>query len=227
MKTWTVAELRSFLGHTRADRLGPLWQLLAATGLRRGEVLGLTWRDFDADSSRLVIARAWVTTVAGETSVQAPKTARGRRQLALDRATVRALKTWRRRQLEERLAMGAAYEDSDLIFRRGDGQPYTPGYVSSAFKRQTKTAGLPTIRLHDLRHTHASLMLQQGIHPRIVSERLGHGSAAFTLDTYAHATPACTSRLPSLSGLYWRPQHERSANGQGTDEGNRVGGSPP
>jgi integrase len=190
MTTWTVAELRAFLHHARDDRLWPLWQLLAATGMRRGEVLGLTWRDLDAEAGRLVIARAWVTTVGREASLQPPKTARGRRQLALDRATVAALAAWRRQQVEERLLMGAAYADNDLIFCRADGLPYSPRYISEAFKMQAKAAGLPTIRLHDLRHTHASLMLQQGVHPKVVSERLGHGSTAFTMDTYAHTTPA-------------------------------------
>jgi integrase len=93
------------------------------------------------------------------------KTARGRRQLALDGATVAALQAWRKRQLEERLALGAGYTDNDLIFCRADGLPYSPGYISAEFKSQAKAAKLPTIRLHDLRHTHASLMLPQGIHP--------------------------------------------------------------
>ena len=190
MNTWTADELRAFLKQSQDDRLWPLWQVLAATGLRRGEVLGLTWRDLDATAGRLVIARAWVTTVGGETSLQAPKTARGRRQVALDGATVAALKGWRTRQVAERLALGAAYADNDLIFCRADGVPYSPGYISAEFKAQAKAAGLPTIRLHDLRHTHASLMLQQGIHPKVVSERLGHGSTAFTMDVYAHTTPA-------------------------------------
>jgi integrase len=190
MSTWTVAELRAFLDHTRENRLWPLWQVLAATGMRRGEVLGLTWRDFDADAGRLVIARAWVTTVGGTVSMQPPKTARGRRQLALDGVTVGALQAWRKQQLEERLALGAGYADNNLIFCRADGLPYSPGYISAEFKSQAKAAKLPTIRLHDLRHTHASLMLQQGIHPKVVSERLGHGSTAFTMDTYAHTTPA-------------------------------------
>jgi integrase len=86
--------------------------------------------------------------------------------------------------------MGAAYADNDLIFCRADGLSYSPRYISEAFKTQANAAGLPTIRLHDLRHTHASLMLQQGVHPKVVSERLGHGSTAFTMDTYAHTTPA-------------------------------------
>jgi integrase len=190
MNTWTVDELRTFLQRSQGDRLWPLWQVLAATGLRRGEVLGLTWRDLDAAAGRLVIARAWVTTVGGETSLQAPKTARGRCQVALDGATVAALKAWRSQQVTERLALGAAYADNDLIFCRADGVPYSPGYISAQFKAQAKAAGLPTIRLHDLRHTHASLMLQQGVHPKVVSERLGHGSTAFTMDVYAHTTPA-------------------------------------
>ncbi len=190
MNTWKLAELREFLDRVRADRLYPLWHLLASTGMRRGEALGLTWRDLDAEAGRLAVVRAWVATVGGETSLQAPKTARGRRQLALDRDTVEVLVAWRRCQLKERLALGAAYDDGDRIFCRADGRPYDPGYISSGFRAAVKAAGLPTIRLHDLRHTHASLLLQQGTHPKVASERLGHGSTAFTMDTYAHTTPA-------------------------------------
>lgn len=210
MATWTVAELRAFLDHVRDERLWPLWQVLAATGVRRGEALGLTWRDLDAETGRLIIARAWVTTVGGEASLQAPKIARGRRQLALDRTTVTALSGWRRAQLEERLAMGAAYADNDLIFCRADGLPYSPGYISAEFKAQVKSAGLPAIRLHDLRHTHASLMLQQGVHPKVVSERLGHGSTAFTMDTYAHTTPALHAEAAeSVAALLAGSGHRR------------------
>jgi integrase len=128
--------------------------------------------------------------VTGEVAMQAPKTSRGRRQVALDSATVGVLTAWRRRQVAERLAIGAAYTDTDLIFCRADGRPYSPAYISASFKADVRVAGLPTIRLHDLRHTHASLLLQQGAHPKVVSERLGHGSTAFTMDVYQHTTPA-------------------------------------
>ena len=191
MATRTVAELRTFLDVRGDDRLYPLWHLLASTGMRRGEALGLAWRDLDAEAGRLVIARAWVATVSGEAAMQAPKTSHARRQVALDSATVAVLAAWRRTQVAERLAVGAAYADTDLIFCRADGRAYSPAYISARFKAAVKAAtGLPVIRLHDLRHTHASLLLQQGAHPKVVSERLGHVSTAFTMDTYQHTTPA-------------------------------------
>lgn len=119
-----------------------------------------------------------------------PKTARGKRLVVLDPVTVGALRAHRARQAAERLALGAAYDDQDLVVARLDGAPVHPNNVGQHFRRQIVKAGLPLIRFHDLRHTHATLALQAGIHPKIVSERLGHASTSFTLDVYSHATPS-------------------------------------
>ena len=105
-------------------------------------------------------------------------------------ATVGALRAHRARQAADRLALGAAYNDHDLVVARLDGTPVHPNNVGQHFRRQIVKAGLPLIRFHDLRHTHATLALQAGIHPKIVSERLGHASTSFTLDVYSHATPS-------------------------------------
>jgi len=102
-----------------------------------------------------------------------------------------SLRDHRKAQVEERLAWGPAYQaDNDLVFCREDGTPIHPGWFPKAFNRRTRRAGLPTTRLHDLRHTHASIALAAGIHPKVVSERLGHASIGTTLDTYSHAIPA-------------------------------------
>jgi len=119
-----------------------------------------------------------------------PKTDKGRRSVALDPGTVAALRAHRTRQAQERLAMGPAWQTTGLVFTREDGTALHPEGLSATFERESRAAGLPRIRLHDLRHTHATLALQAGVHPKVVSERLGHASVSITLDTYSHAIPA-------------------------------------
>jgi integrase len=191
MKVWTGAQLAAFLRHVDDDRLAGAWWLLANTGMRRGEVLGLRWYDVDLDAGTLRITRTLITTDVerkGEpgTAWGTPKTAKGRRTIALDPATVAALKTHRARQLAERMALGAGYADEDLVVALPDGSPMHPKRLSYYFAKESRVAGLPPIRLHDLRHTHATLALRAGVHPRIVQERLGHANVGITLDTYSH-----------------------------------------
>lgn len=119
-----------------------------------------------------------------------PKTARGRRSVALDSGTVAAIRDHRKRQAEERLAFGPAYRDSDLVFAQEDGSPIDPDRFTKMFAAHVRDATLSRIRLHDLRHTHATLALAAGVHPKVVSERLGHATVSLTLDTYSHAIPA-------------------------------------
>jgi integrase len=111
---------------------------------------------------------------------------RRRRSVALDQATVAALRQHRTRQLAERLAAGEAYEDGDLVVCLAGGTPVHPKTLSYYFEREVRRAGLPPIRLHDLRHTHATLALRAGVHPQVVQERLGHANVSITLDTYSH-----------------------------------------
>lgn len=118
--------------------------------------------------------------------------------LALDPQTVEALKQQRERQMLDRSPMGEAYEDADLVFAHGDGTCIHPDGFSDAFWRHSKAAGLPRIRFHDLRHTHATLALSAGVHPKVVSERLGHASVTITLDTYSHAIPALQETAATL-----------------------------
>jgi integrase len=115
-----------------------------------------------------------------------PKTAKSRRSVALDPLTITVLRQHRDRQLEERGAAGPAWTESGHVFVREDGEPYHPQRIAQLFQRATRQAGLPPIRLHDLRHTSATLALSAGIHPKVVQERLGHSYIAITLDTYSH-----------------------------------------
>jgi integrase len=189
MRTWTAAELRRFLDHVRDDRLFAAWRLAASTGLRRGELLGLRWRDVDLDAGRVSVGQT-LTTVGNKVAFGEPKTARGKRSIALDGVTINALRTWRARQAEERLTFGPAWRDTGLVFGREDGSLIHPDTFSFRFDRQVRAAGLPRIRFHDLRHTHATLALQAGVPAKVVSERLGHATVAFTLDVYCHVIPA-------------------------------------
>jgi integrase len=189
MRTWTAEHLRAFLEHVRTDRLHAAWHVLATSGMRRGELLGLAWQAVDLDAGRIAITRTLIEG-PGEPRFSEPKTKRSRRSVALDPETVAVLREHRRRQLEERLAWGPAYQDRELVFSREDGSPIWPRTFSRAFAAHVKAAELPTIRLHDLRHTHATLALAAGVHPKVVQERLGHASVGITLDTYSHAIPA-------------------------------------
>jgi integrase len=117
------------------------------------------------------------------------KTVASARTIHLDRRTVATLRAHRAAQAKTRLAAGAAWEDNDLVFTRLNGDWWNPDSISSAFRRAVGVAGVPVIRLHDVRHSHASLLLKAGVNAKVVSERLGHSSVAFTLDTYAHVLP--------------------------------------
>jgi integrase len=178
-----------FLESVYEDRLYALWLLYATTGLRRGEALGLRWPAVDLNAGQLSIRVARVT--AGyDVHDSAPKSERGRRAVALDPATVTALRTHRKGQLTERLAWGPAYQDSDdFVFCREDGCPLHPDDVSKRFAAAVATLDVARITLHGLRHSWASLALAAGVNPKVVSERLGHASVSFTLDVYSHVTP--------------------------------------
>lgn len=197
-KTWTAAELARFLAHVRDDRLVAAWRLAAATGMRRGEVLGLAWDAVELDAG-LVRVRQTLTSPDYKPTLAQPKTERARRAVALDADTVAALREHRTRQLEERLAAGNAWRnEAALVFTREDGSAIHPQAFSEAFERHVAAAGLPKIPLHGLRHTHATLALQAGVHPKVVSDRLGHYSAAFTLDTYSESIPVLQESAAAL-----------------------------
>jgi len=189
MKVWSLGDLRAFLASERETPLYPLWLTLATTGMRRGEVLGLRWQDVDLEAKTISIRQTRV--VAGyQPLLSTPKTRRGKRQLVLDPATVAALEENGRCQKAERLGAGGLGKDAGLVFTRADGEPYHPERISKLFVQAGKRAGLPRIRLHDLRHTYATLALAAGVHPKVVSERLGHANIGITLDCYSHCLPA-------------------------------------
>ena len=188
LPVWTAEQLSAFLAYVADDRLYALWRLLAMTGMRRGEALGLQWSCLDMEGSTLTICRAWVP-VNGIGQMSEPKTKRGRRAIALDPVTLDALKAHAARQADEQLHWDETRGDAGFVFTREDGRPLHPWAVSKAFRDHRTAALLPHIPLHGLRHTYATLALATGINPRIVSARLGHATVALTLDVYSHVLP--------------------------------------
>lgn len=182
---WTPAELAAFLDSLDGHQHRTAFYLAAMTGLRRGEVCGLRWADVDLDAARLTVRQTLTQNRRGLRFDQ-PKSKRSRRTVDLDADTVAVLREHRRHGLEQRMMMGAGFTDHGLVFCRPDGEPWRPESITQAFDRHLKAKALPRIRLHDLRHTHATHLLAAGVNPRVVSERLGHASVAFTLDTYGH-----------------------------------------
>jgi len=193
MTTWTGEQLRAFLDYTVDHRLYSAFVVLATTGMRRGEALGLRWSDVELTTGRSSIVQT-VIAVNHKVKIGSPKTARGRRTVALDPGTVAVLRRHRQQQLEERLIMGAGFTDHGLIFCRPDGGPLHPERFTRTFEIEAGRAGLPRIRLHDLRHTWATLALASGEHPKVVQERLGH---AKRVDHIGHLQPR-------LRGAAWR-----------------------
>jgi integrase len=186
-QAWTASELGRFLEHVADDRLYALWRTAATTGMRRGELAGLTWRTLDLDGARLSVEQQLVPTRGG-VSFGPPKSARSRRTIALDSETVEALRNHRDAQLLERDFAGNAYTDRDLVFADELGGPIHPQRLTEWFGKHRKAAGISTGRLHILRHTAATLALTSGVPVHIVAARLGDDPKT-VLGTYAHLLP--------------------------------------
>jgi integrase len=190
MSTWSSEEVARFLHAEEDTRYGPMWTFYVYTGCRRAEAVGLLWDDVDLDAGRVSFRRS-ITVVDGQIhEAETVKTSRSRRSISLQPAVVAALRSWRAQQAKDRLAMGAGYHDGGYVFTQPDGRPIHPKSVTQEFNRRSKRHDMPRIRLHDLRHTYASLAFEAGVPAKAISERLGHHSVAFTLDVYAHMMPA-------------------------------------
>jgi len=181
----TVEEARTLLRVARQYRLYALYAVALSIGLRRGEALGLRWADVDLDTGRLHI-RQTLQRHSGELHFAPPKTRRSRRTVPLLPSMVTTLREHRERQAEERRRAGDAWEDSGLVFTTTTGRPIEPNDFSNAFGRLCERAGVRKVRLHDLRHTCASMLLAQGVPPRVVMEVLGHSALEVTMTIYGH-----------------------------------------
>jgi integrase len=212
---WGPADVQRFLQVAQRDDLWPLWLLAVHTGLRRSEVLGVRWRDLDLGDGRSGIGDRDVgqaeETASGPTAYRLPPTAclvvrhsavlvgndlrlqdgakRGGHTVALSSVCVAALRAHRARQLETRLELGPLWEDHDLVFTGVLGRPIHPTTLGRRFRALVKEAGLPPLTFHGLRHTHATILMLAGVHPKVVSERLGHADIGITLQTYSHVLP--------------------------------------
>jgi integrase len=186
--TWNQRQVATFLAVADGDNLAALWRLALLTGMRRGELLGLKWEDIDLTRGVLAVRRTISRGSAGTYTFGAPKTAHGRRSIALPTSAVKSLHRHRTKQLEARLGKGSAYKDQDLVFADALGEPIHPNTLTHQFKQLCARVGVPVIRIHDLRHTSATLMLANGEHPKIVQERLGHADVGMTLNRYSHVT---------------------------------------
>jgi integrase len=210
-RTWTSGDVARFLRLTSSSRYSALWRLIAATGMRRGEALGLGWDDIDLAAGRLSINRTLVQShdyASGDTGLSwgTPKTARGRRAISLDPDTVAALRAHRKVQLAERLKAGDDYAVNDLVFCTGRGEPLHPKIASNLFRKAVIQHDMPRLSVHGLRHTWATLALQAGVHPKIVQERLGHSTIAITLDIYSHVNPAMDAEAANTVAALIREQ---------------------
>lgn len=191
MDVMTESECGLFMNALKGERLETMFSFALATGLRPEEYLALQWKDIDLNKQTATVRRAVIRLPKSKWYFSEPKTKSSRRILPLPISLIAELKRHRRKQNEERLKLGAAWQNHDLVFPSEVGTPSTHSNITQVFKRVLKNAELRTsLRLYDLRHSHATLLLKAGVHAKVVSERLGHSTIALTLDVYSHVLPS-------------------------------------
>jgi len=189
MHTLNPEEVTRFLDAARETDYYVYFSTLLYTGLRRGELLALRWRNLDLDNATLTVVETAYKLGNGEYRIKEPKTPQSRRTVTLPPSLVELFRAYRADQELLRIQLGVILNNDDFVFIRPDGSPINPNAITLAFRRIIKKAGLRDLRIHDLRHTHATLMLKAGVHPKVVSERLGHANIGITLDIYSHILP--------------------------------------
>lgn len=163
--------------------------LAITTGMRRGEVLALRWSDVDLDRASLAVTQTLEKSKKDGLRFKQPKTKRSRRNISLASITVEALRKHRLEQAELCLKLGRGWEDSGLVCSRFDGAPINPNTLSSGFASLVRTMDIPNVTFHGLRHSHATQLFKEGVHPKVAQERLGHSTISVTLDLYSHVMP--------------------------------------
>ena len=189
METWSSDEVARFLEAAKATPYYVLFYTALYTGMRRCELLGLSWRHIDLLCCQINIERGLHWTKEKGYVFTQPKSKKSKRTIALPPSLALLLKEHKEKQECARLLAGSTLSEDDLVFGRPDGSPLFPNSVSRAWDLLVRKIGIKAIRFHDARHTHATLMLKQGVHPKVVQERLGHASIQTTLDTYSHVAP--------------------------------------
>lgn len=201
IKPFLPDEARAFLEAARGDDLEALYKLALSTGLRQGELLGLKWEDVNLDGAELRVNHA-LQRFGGSLHLVPPKTLRSRRSVPVPALAVEALRRHRATQRDSRLLAGARWHETGLVFTTKWGTPIEPRNATRSFKRLLAKAGIREIRFHDLRHSCATLLLVQGVSPRVVMEILGHSQISLTMNTYSHVIPAmqreAAARLDAL-----------------------------
>jgi integrase len=203
MAVLNVEQALQFLAAAKGDPLEALYALALTSGLREGELIGIQWHDLDLVGGKLQVRRTVAYVPKKGLTISEPKTAKSRRSVHLTALAIEALKRHRVRQNEVRLAAGSAWAGGDWVFCNSVGNPLNgSNLLQRSFRPLLARAGLPAIRFHDLRHSSATLLLSLGVHPKIVSEILGHSQVSLTLDTYSHVLPSLQeeafSRLNTL-----------------------------
>lgn len=186
---------------------GSIWYapllISASTGLRRGEVLGLRWRDVDLERAKIHVAQV-LQQVGKKVITKEPKTPGSRRAVALPTFAVEALRRHRAAQAEQRLALGVPRDDVAFVFADALGEPLKPSNMTKAFERIRVKARVPRVSLHALRHSHASHLLKSGVNPKVVSERLGHSKVNITLDLYSKVLPGLQEEAADITDAAMR-----------------------
>ncbi|MDQ0972399.1 integrase [Neobacillus niacini] len=181
MQTWDNEQVKTFLDVAKSSVYYSIYLTAFYTGMRRGEVLGLRWQDVEFEKSLQEVKKVGLT-------FKEPKSGKSR-SITITPTLVMELKKLYKQQLTDKLLLGQEYQDLDLVFAQKNGKPIQPTEMARNYRKMVEISGLPYIRFHDLRHTHATLLLQQGVHPKVVSERLGHSTIGITMDTYTHVLP--------------------------------------
>lgn len=208
MKFWNERQVMEFLEIAKDDRLYIVFFLAVTTGMRRGEILGLRWKDIDFKKGVLSINQTLSND--GKQFISA-KTNSSQRSIALPDQTIQELKKQKKKIAKDKLFLGNSYNDHDLVVATSLGNSVHPRNVNRTWDRLLKKTNLPRIRFHDLRHTHATLMLKQGVHPKIVSERLGHSNVKITLDTYSHVLPGLQEAAAKQFGDMLFNDHQKNS----------------
>jgi len=198
MKALHADQVRALLSVAKQGRNEALYYLAVTTGLRRGELLALRWDHLDWETGQIRILQQLQRINGMGLVFSEPKTTSGRRSVVLGPSVLEKLREHSKRQQLVRQFAGKRWQENGLIFPSSIGTPYEPRNLIREFKSDLKKAGLPNIRFHDLRHTAATLMLQEGIHPKVVQERLGHSQISITLDTYSHVLPSMQAEAAIL-----------------------------
>jgi integrase len=196
MNVWTIDQVNAYLDFTQHSRYHPIFFLAAYTGMRKGEICGLTWDDIDFENKCISVNKT-LSYITSEKSyiLQTPKTRSSNRIIYMDEDIIKVLKKQRYHQNLEKLKYGGVYQDHNMVFAQETGDYICMPGVNCLFLRYIRQTELPRIRFHDLRHTHATILLQMGVNPKIVADRLGHTSVKITLDTYSHVLPSMQQDL--------------------------------